>query len=294
MTSRLYTIALRSLLAGAPCALAQRPDSAQCRAMLARPGRDSTTVTIGMTVRAFDSTKVISASVRANLVSAAQEVLQLPRPLPLEIYTIDGPHHSEGGTEMGLVVPTMAGNYAGELWPDGHIDKLRVIGGGRVAAFDNAFLGALRLVSDLHLLPPLPGGVKKPMDVRIAIAPLGDPAKETRPDSAGRAIYLPLLRMRVPTLGMGRPADLAPGNKGPRYPELARQAGVEGRVRLRFVVNTDGTADLGSIELRDATLRDFVSATFEAFPKFRFTPLQYEGCALPSLVELPFEFRLRR
>lgn len=282
------------LSAASTRAVAQRPDSAQCRALIAQPVRDSITVTVGITVRAFDTTKAISAPMRAALASAVRESLRLPNPLPLVIYTINDPRAPNAFRDSALVVPTIAGAYAAELWPNGRITNVRVTGGGRAIAFDDALVNALRMVSDSSLLPPMPGSFKKPLEIRLGVSEMS----ESGPDTTDRLEVLvpsePLFRMRVPVLGFGKPVTIAPGTAGPPYPESARQARAEGNVRLRFVVNEDGRGDVGSLQVRQATLLEFLSATLRAFPSFRFTPLEFRGCPLPSLVELPFEFRLRR
>ena len=143
-------------------------------------------ITVGLTVRAFDSTKALRASDRADLTEAIQQVLRLPTPLRLFVYSRYSLGKGQQGRDPTTIVPT------------------------------------------------------------------------------------------------------------PRYPENARRANVEGKVRLRFVVNADGQGDGASIQVEEATALDFATTVLAAFPSVRFSPMELQGCPLASIVEMPFEFQLRR
>ena len=293
MSSRAsITITLAATIAVASRGSAQRLDSAQCRALLSAPVHDSVVVTIGLTTHAFDTTKAFSAEYRAEFAAAIRQVFRVPSPLPVRVYT---EYAREKGSGRGstTVVPTVSGAYAAELSPDGHLDKLRIVGGARVTAFDEAFLGALRQLSDAGLLPTPSDGGRAPIELRLGVGPTEVP---TLGGSArGNTVApKPLFRIRVPALGEGKSVAPSPGNSAPRYPDAARRAEVEGKVLLRFVVNDDGRGDASSIQVEEATKLDFASAVLAAFPAFRFAPLELHGCPLASIVEMPFEFQLTR
>jgi periplasmic protein TonB len=84
---------------------------------------------------------------------------------------------------------------------------------------------------------------------------------------------------------------LAPAR--PRYPETLRAAGVEGRASLRFVVDTAGRVEPGSVQVAGATHPLFGEAARAAVAGLRFRPAEAGGHRVRQLVELPFEFVLR-
>lgn len=84
---------------------------------------------------------------------------------------------------------------------------------------------------------------------------------------------------------------LAPAK--PRYPESLRAAGVEGRVLVRFTVDTVGRIDMGSVRVLDSTHDLFSRAVRDALSNFRFRPAEVGGRKVAALAEMPFEFRLR-
>jgi len=80
----------------------------------------------------------------------------------------------------------------------------------------------------------------------------------------------------------------------PRYPELLRQAGVDGRVLVRFVVDTLGRIDPTSVQILSSTHDQFTRAVRDALSGFRFRPAESNGKRIPALAEMPFEFQVTR
>ena len=80
------------------------------------------------------------------------------------------------------------------------------------------------------------------------------------------------------------------GTLRPRYPEMLRAQGVGGRAVVRFVVDTLGRVEPGSVELVSATHPAFGEAALRAVPSFRFRPAEAGGRRVRQLVQLPFEF----
>lgn len=76
-----------------------------------------------------------------------------------------------------------------------------------------------------------------------------------------------------------------------RYPESARMAGIQGRVIVEFVIETDGY-------VREVTVLNSVHPELDAeavriVKEFqRFIPAQADGNAVPVRFSLPIEFRL--
>jgi len=79
----------------------------------------------------------------------------------------------------------------------------------------------------------------------------------------------------------------------PRYPDMLRQAGVEGDVRAQFVVDTLGRVEPGSLRLLEATHDQFAAAVRTALSaRARFKPAEAGGHKVRQLVEQTFTFRL--
>jgi TonB family protein len=85
-----------------------------------------------------------------------------------------------------------------------------------------------------------------------------------------------------------------PGNRAPRYPDAMRVAGIEGEVIAQFVVNADGTPDMGSFKVIKATDAAFVDAVKSALPEARFYPAEVDGRPVRALTQMPFAFTLTK
>lgn len=79
----------------------------------------------------------------------------------------------------------------------------------------------------------------------------------------------------------------------PRYPEMLRAAGVTGTVRVRFVVDTSGVVEPGSIEMLEAPQAAFGEAVRHALLATRYRPAEANGQRVRQLVEQAFTFRLK-
>jgi protein TonB len=80
----------------------------------------------------------------------------------------------------------------------------------------------------------------------------------------------------------------------PAYPRALITSGLEGRVILRFIVDTTGRVEPGSVEAVASTHVLFAEAARSALSKARFDPAQVGGHPVRMLMELPFVFELRR
>jgi len=78
----------------------------------------------------------------------------------------------------------------------------------------------------------------------------------------------------------------------PRYPEVLRQAGIEGTVVLQFVVDTTGLVDESTIEVLQATNQAFVAPAVVVVTKSVFRPGRIRGRHVRVLVSLPIGFAL--
>lgn len=80
----------------------------------------------------------------------------------------------------------------------------------------------------------------------------------------------------------------------PRYPQMLQQAGIEGEVTMRFVVDTLGRVEPGSAELLTSTHALFERAVRDALPRMRFVAAEAGGRKVRQLVEQPFSFAISR
>ena len=79
----------------------------------------------------------------------------------------------------------------------------------------------------------------------------------------------------------------------PRYPELLRQAGIQGRVLLEAIVDTTGQVLRDSILVVSATQSEFVAAARQALLTTLFRPAFVAGQAVRTRVRIPYEFAIR-
>jgi protein TonB len=79
----------------------------------------------------------------------------------------------------------------------------------------------------------------------------------------------------------------------PVYPDLLRQAGVQGRVVLEAVVDTTGRVLSQSIAVVSATNPGFVVPARRALLATLFRPAMVGAKAVPMLVRIPYEFAIR-
>jgi len=103
------------------------------------------------------------------------------------------------------------------------------------------------------------------------------------------------------TSGLAATTWSPPGEAGPEvltgprpvYPELLRQAGVQGQVVLQALVDTTGRVLAASISVISATDAGFVAPARQALLATLFRPARVAGRAVPVLVRVPFDFTIR-
>jgi TonB family protein len=79
----------------------------------------------------------------------------------------------------------------------------------------------------------------------------------------------------------------------PVYPDLLRQAGVQGRVVLEAVVDTTGRVLSQSISVVWATNPGFIAPARQALLATLFRPAMVGGTAVRMRVRIPYEFAIR-
>jgi TonB family protein len=120
--------------------------------------------------------------------------------------------------------------------------------------------------------------------------PLAAPAQRPRPARRDTVPVFP----QVFVLGRGAPAGVrAPALVdstplvAPAYPERAREAGVQGRIWVRALVDTNG-AVLNALVVR--SIPELDSAAVAVARRCRFAPYQAQGSAVRFRVEIPVLF----
>lgn len=83
-------------------------------------------------------------------------------------------------------------------------------------------------------------------------------------------------------------------DRAPAYPETLRTAGISGTVRVQFVVDTTGRAELSSVRVVESTHELFTRAVLAALRQARFTPGEVSGHHVRTLVERSFRFDIDR
>lgn len=83
-----------------------------------------------------------------------------------------------------------------------------------------------------------------------------------------------------------------PGGASPRYPDLLRQADIEGEVLVQFVVDTSGHADMTTFKVLRTDHDLFTAAVRSSLPNTRFSPALVGGRPVKQLLQMPFTFSL--
>lgn len=177
--------------------------------------------------------------------------------------------------------------------------------------------GAHPRVSRPHVIIDLPVFPDRQTDASVAPGP-------TAPVIGGDVTIPPISPPKIDGVDFGSPIAVAPPLPGPSfapatpgsgdpvdvwlvdqlpailagpipsYPDLLRQAGIQGRVVLEAVVDTVGHVEPGSIVVVSAAHPGFVAAARQAVAATLFRPARVRGHAVRVRVRIPMEFALRR
>jgi protein TonB len=85
--------------------------------------------------------------------------------------------------------------------------------------------------------------------------------------------------------------DLLSGPQ-PQYPDLLRQAGIQGRVIVQAIIDTTGRAEPASVKVIQSPNPGFDLAAKTAVLKALFRPARVHGRAVRVLVNIPYDFKL--
>jgi protein TonB len=116
------------------------------------------------------------------------------------------------------------------------------------------------------------------------------PVVEAGPDRSAQPVARPenaLFEYEVE-----KPVSQAPNSAVPVYPDILRQAGVEGTAIVSFVVDTTGRVDLATFTVIHKTHDLFVAAVRNALPRMRFIPAETSRGKVRQFVQQPFSFTI--
>ncbi|HMC57124.1 MAG TPA: energy transducer TonB [Gemmatimonadaceae bacterium] len=82
-------------------------------------------------------------------------------------------------------------------------------------------------------------------------------------------------------------------NPPPIYPSQLRSSGLQGTVIVRFVVDTSGVVEQGSMSVLESTHPAFAEAVRAWLPRTRYFPAEVSGRRVRQLVQQRVEFSLR-
>ncbi len=111
----------------------------------------------------------------------------------------------------------------------------------------------------------------------------GDTGKE-----AGAAEHGPYMEFQV------EKAVERIGGDSPEYPSSLRDSGVEGQVLAQFVVNENGRYEGGTLKILSSSNPAFTAAVKDALPRIKFSAAQIGGKKVSQLVQMPFQFSLKK
>ncbi|MDH0172713.1 TonB family protein [Stenotrophomonas sp. GD04145] len=134
--------------------------------------------------------------------------------------------------------------------------------------------------SDMPDAKPAPAPEDAPKLVETAPPP---PPATTEP--------VPAAPGTAPVAGGGsQPMPIAGQSPPPAYPAAALRAGETGSVVVRVEVDATGYPNNVTVIQRSGS-RDLDRAATDAVRRWRFTPAQSNGQAVPGTIEVPFDFK---
>jgi protein TonB len=94
----------------------------------------------------------------------------------------------------------------------------------------------------------------------------------------------------VPFFALSEKPEVVRQSK-PEYPELARKAGIEGRVTVKVLINTQGDVEKVEIVKGHPMLND---AAVESAKKWKFKPGKQRDRTVKVWMNIPIDFKLKR
>lgn len=80
----------------------------------------------------------------------------------------------------------------------------------------------------------------------------------------------------------------------PPFPELLKQAQIQGRVLARAIIDTTGRIEPNSIKILQTPNPGFNAGVIDALRKSLFRPARVHGRAVRIMIDIPFDFTIKR
>jgi protein TonB len=84
-----------------------------------------------------------------------------------------------------------------------------------------------------------------------------------------------------------------PSSAAPAYPPVMMSLAIEGAATIKFVVDTAGRVDLGTVQTLTATNPAFARAVLDAMPKMKFRPAYLGAVPVRQTASQEFKFQLK-
>ena len=161
---------------------------------------------------------------------------------------------------------------------------------------------APRMEESLQDDPDLPAPPPTDFHARPELPSLSSQTAELVDPGSARATIAPASRVRLDSLAtISKPMEVTGrtqspeliGDLRPDYPLGLRQAGVQGMVRVEYVVGSNGRIDPRSLRVLSSTHPGFVLTTFQALREARFRPAQRDGQPVAVTVQQSIRFTLQ-
>ena len=230
------------------------------------------------------SAPTIDTAYAQLFLDVVRQGLTLPSPLVLAEYNV---------TDTVAVAAAYAA-YRMQIDRSGHLHHLVLITSSLSPAIDRSVWETLLRLDSAGMLPLRLNGPHS-LDVELELETGGTKAdSEFHAHGTATRAILPWLEVRLPAWSRSRGPQPGKGGAVPFYPEVARRAGVEDSVTIRFVIDPTGHYAAGSGEVEGGHYREFAQSINDWLPKRHFVAGTIAGCPVNSLVFEPFIFRLER
>ncbi|HEX8851612.1 MAG TPA: energy transducer TonB [Gemmatimonadaceae bacterium] len=288
-----HSIALALFLAAGSALGAQTvASSTDCSKLFDRPGTQLDSIHVEVELNYQLAGVPLSSAER--LASDIGGTIAFPKPLAIPpVVTV----WLEGDSTLGVrrAAQTFRAEVMLLLDRKGNVSRSSVTQSSLVPAIDEALLGASRDIAALGLPDEIVKGARKAhggaLFVRLHMLPVtGQPERP----SIDRIAEVGVAALLVPRFEAATDVRWATRPRVPSYPFEMQREGVDGRVVFDFVVRADGTIAPETFTLASATGRQFVQSALRTFNEARFVPATVEGCPVPTIVEQPFSFTIRR
>ncbi len=145
------------------------------------------------------------------------------------------------------------------------------------------------LEDGMHFTTPSPGR-------RIRPQAWGTRGKRAGSGAMGAVPFGPVPKLAFDTvysvLEVDRTVERYDGSAAPAYPPELAALGVEGLVRVGYIVDTTGLADKTSIRVLYSDHPEFTASVLSALGLMRFRPATRQGKAVRQQVEQQFRFQI--